>query len=152
MRLLLALLLAAGGAGCVDTRTCHNPQTWKVCPNTVAEPGASGTPPAITSLSLPTCVYLATPIATGTMHVTDPDSDQHLVKATFFAGVRTNESELPLDAAHQSGTEWDGPLNIEIVGAGGGMLMESTDDVVIEVTDAAGGQSVPYCGTMSVVR
>lgn len=153
MRLFGCIALVAVVAGCVDQKTCHQPAAWKPCPNTRAEPGASGTPPAIVELSLPTCVYVDTPVAMGSLHVSDPDGDATVVKATFFQGVRNNESELPLDAAHRSGTEWSGSFAVTLVGGGAsGMLTESTDDVMVKVVDAAGAQSVPYCNTIAALR
>lgn len=150
---LLAALAAVLLAGCVDTRTCHMPQAWKPCPNTAAQPGAAGTPPAIVDLSLPTCVFVDTPQATGTLHVTDPDGDAAVLKATFFQGRRNNESELMLSDANRSGSEWSGGITIVLTGAGGsGMLTESTADVVVKVVDAQGAQSVPFCNTISAVR
>jgi hypothetical protein len=148
--LALAALLAA--AGCVNTKTCHNPVAWKPCPNTSAQPGASGTPPAIVELDLPTCAYIDTPVVTGTLHATDPDGDIGTLKATAFQGKRVNESELSLDPASLTGTEWVGDFSLTLVDMSSGMLMESTDDVVVKVVDAAGAQSVPYCNTISAVR
>jgi hypothetical protein len=145
-------VIALAAAGCVDTRTCHKLQAWKPCPNTAAQPGSSGTPPAIVELSLPTCAYIDTPKVTGTLRVTDPDGDIGTLKATAYQGKRISESELQLGAAGLSGTEWSGEIDLTLVGADGSMLMESTDDVVIKVVDAAGAQSAPYCNTVSAVR
>jgi hypothetical protein len=147
----LAIALALGG--CVDTKTCHNPQTWKPCPGGVAEAGASGSPPSIVSLSLPTCVYLDTPVAMGNLDVTDPDGDAATLKATFSQGVRVDESEFMLDAAHRMGNDWVGAFSILLTGSGGSsVMMEGTDDVSIKVVDAQGGQSAPFCNSISAVR
>ena len=152
MRILVAVI-ALGLAGCVDTKTCHNPQSWKPCPNTQAQPGAAGTPPAIVELSLPTCVYVDQPIAHGSLHATDPDGDVAKLVATFYQGARNNESEILLAGTPQSGTELTGDIAVALQGAGGtGTPMESTFDAVIKAVDAQGAQSVPYCNAISAVR
>jgi len=148
--LLVAWL--AGAAGCVDTSSrCHTPATWKPCPGAAAEPGAGGTPPTIVLLSLPTCAYLETPSAAGMLHVTDPEADAQVVKASFYAGGRVNEAELQLDDAHRSAADWSGGLSIgapDAMANGG----ERTFDVRIKVADRAGNQSAPMCNTFSLIR
>src|SRR4051812_174849 len=94
---LLAASFVALAAGCVDTARCHMPTDWKPCAGESAQPGASGTPPAIVELSLPTCANLASPLIMGTLRVSDPDGDAQVLKATFFTGMRNNEDELELD-------------------------------------------------------
>ncbi len=152
VRLLAALAAAFIAAGCADSAACHMPTAWKPCAGEVAQPGASGSPPSIVDLSLPTCAYLDAPLVTGTMRVTDPDGDAQVLKATFFTGTRNNESELQLDDADRSGNDWSGTFSVVIVGASGGMVMEGSDDVRIKVTDRAGAQSVPYCSSIAIVH
>lgn len=155
MRSLFPFAAAAvllGTAGCVDTRACHTATVWKPCAGATAEAGASGTPPSITDLEMPTCAYLDSPTVSGTLTVSDPDGDAQVVKATFSQGVRTNESEAELDDAERNGNDWSGPFAIVVTGAMGGMLMEGTYDARIKVTDLAGGQSVPFCNSVSIVR
>ncbi len=148
-----AASLAALLAGCVDTKQCHVAVDWKPCPGQPAEAGASGSPPSIVELSLPTCAYLDAPQVTGTLHVTDPDGDAQVLKATFYSGgMRSNEAELELDDAHRAGNDWQGGFGLAITSAMGGMPMESSDDVVMKVTDRAGAQSVPYCNTIALVQ
>jgi hypothetical protein len=149
---VLAPLASLALVGCVDTRTCHTASAWKPCPGQTAQPGASGTPPTIVALSLPTCAYLDTPQVMGMLHVSDPDGDAQVVKATFFTGARSNESEVQLPDSGRSGNEWSGTLSLTLVGGNGGMLMEGSNDVVVKVTDRAGGQSVPFCNSIAVVR
>src|SRR5215471_12773446 len=103
------------------------PSNWKPCSGQPAEPGASGTPPSITQLSLPTCATINSPLVTGTLSVTDPDGDAQVLKATFFTGARNNEDEVQLDDAGRSGNDWSGSFAVVIQGAGGGMLMEGSD-------------------------
>ena len=138
-------------AGCVDSK-CHVPSDWKPCAGATAEPGASGSPPSIVELSLPTCANLSSPTVMGTLHVTDPDGDAQVLKATFYAGMRINEDELELDDAGRSGNDWSGSFSVVLRGPSGGMLMEGSDDVHMKVTDRAGAQSVPFCNTLSIVR
>jgi hypothetical protein len=148
----LAALLCA--AGCVDTNKCHMATAWLPCAGETAQPGASGTPPTIVELALPTCGFVDSPTVTGTIHVSDPDADSQLVKITFFAGKRVNEIELPIAAANAAMTDWSDALSVA-VGAesgGGGMSTEGTFDVRIKVTDRAGNQSQPYCGSIALLR
>jgi hypothetical protein len=152
VRLFAASVLAFAAGGCVDTSKCHTPTDWKPCAGQTAQAGASGSPPMIVQLSLPTCAYLDTPLVTGTLRVDDPDADQQVVKATFFTGMRNNENELELDDAGRSGNEWSGNFSVVLQGGGGGMLMEGSDDVVIKVTDRAGAQSAPFCNSIAIVR
>jgi hypothetical protein len=149
---LVALVAAAAAAGCVDTRVCHTPSPWKVCAGTSAQPGASGTPPAILELSVATCAYKASPAVMGSMRATDPDGDVQVLKATSFQGVRTHESELLLDDGGRSGNDWSGSFTLAVVDSGSGMLMEGTTDVVMKAADRAGAQSVPYCNSITIVR
>lgn len=146
----LALVLAA--AGCVDTSKCHAPSDWKPCAGETAEPGSSGMPPTIVQLSMPTCGYVDSPTVKGTLHVTDPDGDAQVVKSTLFMGARSNEAEVQLDDAGRNGNEWSGDLLLSIMTAAGGMAMQGTSDVRVKVTDRAGGQSVPYCNSIALVR
>lgn len=150
--LVLAAAAALGCAGCVDTKGCHMAHDWKPCANTHAEPGAGGTPPAIVELSLPTCAFVDSPSMTGTLHVTDPDFDAQVVDVTFYVGARTSVSQLQLADAGRAGSEWTGTLTIEAVSQAGGAAMEGTSDVRVKVTDLAGNQSVPYCGTFTLLR
>jgi hypothetical protein len=149
---LLAASFVALAAGCVDTAKCHMPTDWKPCAGETAQPGASGTPPTIVELSLPTCAALASPLIMGTLRVSDPDGDAQVLKATFFTGMRNNEDELQLDDSGRNGNEWSGNFSVVLQGPGGGMLMEGSDDVVMKVTDRAGAQSVPMCSSVAIVR
>ncbi len=147
------LLTLAALAGCVDTTHCHMATDWKPCAGEVAQPGASGTPPGIVELSLPTCAYLDDPTLSGTLHVTDPDGDAQTVKAAFYAGMRLDEVDVTLPDSGRSGTEWTGTVVLSTVANGGtAPMMQETDDVIIKVTDRAGGQSVPFCGSFSLVQ
>jgi hypothetical protein len=146
------IVIVVLGCGCVDTSKCHAPSDWKPCAGESAQPGASGTPPSIIELSLPTCAYVDSPTVMGTLRVTDPDGDAQVLKATFYTGMRNNEDELELDDAERSGNEWSGPFAVVLQGAAGGMLMEGSDDVRMKVTDRAGGQSVPFCNAIALVR
>jgi hypothetical protein len=152
VRLVAMLAAALAVAGCVDTKTCHVPSAWKPCAGETAEPGASGTPPSIVELSLPTCAYLTAPLVTGTLHATDPDGDVQVLKATSFQGARTMESELELDDLDRSGNDWSGDFTISVTMSSGTTPMESSVDVVMKVTDRAGAQSVPFCNTIALVR
>lgn len=152
VRLFVCSWAALVAAGCVDTKQCHMAVDWKPCPGEPAQAGASGTPPSIVQLSLPTCAFVDAPMVTGTLRVTDPDADAQVVKATLYTGMRTNEDELQLDDAGRNGNDWSGGLVVALQSAGGGMVMESSDDVVIKVTDRAGAQSVPYCNSIALVR
>lgn len=152
MRLFVTFVAALSAAGCVDTKACHNATAWKPCSGETAQPGDSGTPPTIVDLVLPTCVDLTSPTVMGTLHVTDPDGDAQVAKATFYSGVRNNESEFQLDDAERSGNDWQGNFALVITGPNGGMLMQGTDDVRVKVTDRAGGQSAPFCNSISVLN
>jgi hypothetical protein len=142
-----ALCLAA----CVDTKTCHMPSQWKPCAGQSAQPGASGAPPSIVELSIPTCAYKDAPIVSGTARISDPDGDAQVLKATSFQGMRNAESELELDDVRRSGNDWAGDFAVAVAGMDT-MLMEGDIDVVMKVADRAGAQSVPYCNTVSIVR
>ncbi len=153
VRLVVCSLAALVAAGCVDTKQCHMAVDWKPCPGQPAQAGASGSPPSIVELSLPTCATVAAPLVNGTVHITDPDGDAQVLKATFFTGgMRNNEDELQLDDAGRSGNDWSGSFGVVLQGAGGGMVMEGSDDVVMKVTDRAGAQSVPFCNTISILQ
>src|SRR5512146_2238048 len=143
VRLLVCSWAALVAAGCVDTTQCPLAVDWNPCPGEPAQAGASGTPPSIVQLSLPTCAFLDAPTVTGTLRVTDPDGDAQIVKATLYSGMRVNEDELQLDDAGRSGNDWSGGLVVALQSGGGGMVMEGSDDVVVKVTDRAGAQSVP---------
>jgi hypothetical protein len=152
VRLFVCAWAALAAAGCVDTKQCHMAVDWKPCPGATAQAGASGTPPSIVELSLPTCAFVDAPMVTGTLRVTDPDGDAQVAKATLYSGMRASEDELQLDDAGRNGNDWSGGLVVTLQSAGGGMVMESSDDVVIKVTDRAGAQSVPYCNSIALVR
>ena len=152
VRLLVCSLAAVAAAGCVDTTRCKMPVAWKPCSGQPAQAGASGSPPSIVELSLPTCATVDAPLVTGSLHATDPDGDAQLLKVTFFSGARDNEDEVLLDDANRSGNDWSGAFGVAIQGANGSMLMESSVDVVMKVTDRAGAQSVPFCNTVSIIR
>lgn len=128
------------------------PVEWKPCPGESAEPGASGSPPMIVELSLPTCAYLDSPTVKGTLRASDQDGDVQILKATFYAGMHINESELQLDDAGRSGNDWAGTFSVVVAGSTGGMVMEGSDDVRMKVTDRGGAQSAPFCNTISIVR
>ena len=150
MRFVLFAALV-GTAGCIDTKACHNATAWKPCAGEIAQPGGGGAPPSIVELSLPTCAYAEDPKALGTMRVTDPDGDAQVMKATFAIGARVNEDEAYLADAGRSGNDWSGPVGVGVASMGGAAT-EGTRDVRIKVTDRAGGQSVPYCNTLTVVK
>jgi hypothetical protein len=152
VRLAAMLAAALTAAGCVDTKTCHQPSAWKACAGEPAQPGASGSPPSIVELSVVTCTYKDAPLVSGTLHVTDPDGDAQVLKVTSIQGVRTNESEVQLDDLDRNGNEWSGSFDIQTVSQSSGMLMEGDIDVVMKVTDRAGAQSVPFCNTIAIVR
>jgi hypothetical protein len=152
VRCLPALVIVFVAAGCVDTKVCHTPIVWKPCAGQSAQPGSSGSPPSIVELSLPTCAYVDTPIAAGSLKVTDPDSDAAVVKSTFSAGARLDESELVLDDMHRSDTDWSDDFSLTIAAGSGGMLTEMTEDVSVKVVDTAGAQSIPFCHSISLVR
>jgi hypothetical protein len=136
---------------CVDTSKCHQATAWKPCPGEAAQPGASGTPPTIVSLSLPTCAYLAAPAASGELHVSDPDGDAQVVKGSFYAGPRVDESELQLSDGGRAGNEWMGALTLAVPGTMP-TRQPLSYDVRIKVTDRAGNQSAPVCNTFSLVQ
>jgi hypothetical protein len=152
VRLFVCAWAALAAAGCVDTKQCHMAVDWKPGPGATAQAGASGTPPSIVELALPTCAFVDAPMVTGTLRVTDPDGDAQVAKATLYSGMRASEDELQLDDAGRNGNDWSGGLVVTLQSAGGGMVMESSDDVVIKVTDRAGAQSVPYCNSIALVR
>ncbi|HEX6836697.1 MAG TPA: hypothetical protein VF334_09000 [Polyangia bacterium] len=152
VRLLVCSWAALALAGCVDTKQCHMAVDWKPCPGQAAQAGASGSPPSIVELSLPTCAFVDAPQVTGSLRVTDPDGDAQVVKATLYVGMRNSEDELVLDDAGRNGNDWSGDLSVALQGSGGGMVMEGSDDVVMKVTDRAGAQSVPFCNTIALVR
>ena len=134
-------------SGCVDATACHMATDWKPCAGVAAQPGAGGTPPSIVQLTLPTCAFLDSPTVAGMLHVTDPDSDAQVVDATFSAGPRINVSEVQLPDAGRAGTEWTGTLGLKSTA-----MSEGTYDVRIKITDLAGNQSQPYCGTLTMLR
>jgi hypothetical protein len=152
VRLIAASFVALAAAGCVDTTKCHTATEWKPCAGEAAQAGASGTPPSIVELSLPTCVSINAPTVTGTVRVTDPDGDAQVLKATLYIGQRNTEDEQQLADSLRSGNDWSGTIAVVLQGAGGGMLAEGSNDVVMKVTDRAGGQSVPFCNTIAAVR
>jgi hypothetical protein len=146
------LVLPLFSLGCVDLGKCYMPTYWKPCPGETAQLGSSGSPPTIVELALPTCTSINAPTLQGTLHVTDPDGDAQVLKATFTAGSRLNESEAQLSDLNRSGSEWSGGVAIVVTSTGGSTPMESTDEVRMKVTDVQGGQSVPFCDTLSLVR
>jgi len=156
VRLFVPLATAAAAllaAGCVDTKACHNPTAWKPCSGATAEPGASGSPPAIVGLQMPTCADLDAPTASMSLSVTDPDGDAQVMIATLYTGgVRNTSAEVALDDAERSGNDWNGTIDLVISGAMGAMLMEGSSDVRIKVTDRQGGQSAPFCDSIAIVR
>jgi hypothetical protein len=152
VRSLLAAIVALAAAGCGPDSKCHMPIDWKPCAGQTAQPGSSGTPPTILELSLPTCAYVDTPTATGTLRVTDPDGDAQVLKLTLFDGARENEAEIQLDDAARSGNEWTGQFVVAITGSSGGKVMEGSSDLHAKVTDRAGAQSVPFCNSIAIVR
>jgi hypothetical protein len=129
-------------AGCADDVKCHTPSSWPPCANATAEPGASGTPPTITSLVVPTCAYTSDPQVAGPLMYMDPDGDAQTVKVSLYVGPRQSESELTLPP---KGTSV--PLTIAIP-----MAMEGSYDVRVKVTDRQGGQSAPVCNTVTIFR
>lgn len=151
MRLLsLAALLLAG---CLDTTKCKMPSSWTPCAGQTAQPGASGTPPAITSLSLPTCAYVENPMVAGPIHVVDPDADTMTLKASFYIGQRVNEVDVPVPFNDAASADWIDTVAIKVVeSGGGGKLSEGTREVRLKITDKAGNQSVPYCGSLSLIN
>jgi hypothetical protein len=146
-----AVIAALLVAGCLDTTKCKLPSAWKPCAGENAQPGASGTPPGIASLTLPTCAYVETPTVTGTIHVVDPDADTTLVKASFYIGMRVDEVEVPVPAADAASADWTDTIDVTVMNSGG-TLTEGSRDVRLKITDRAGNQSVPYCNTLSLIK
>ena len=120
VRLIAASFVALAAAGCVDTTKCHTATEWKPCAGEAAQAGASGTPPSIVELSLPTCVSINAPTVTGTLRVTDPDGDAQVLKATLYIGQRNTEDEQQLADSLRSGNDWSGTIAVVLQGAGGG--------------------------------
>ena len=150
---IAALAVLGAAAGCVDTTRCHTAVDWKPCAGETAEPGASGTPPQIVELSLPTCASVDAPTVSGTLHVTDADGDAQVLKVALTSGgMRSDETELELDDAGRSGNDWSGSFSLMVTGSMGGMVMQGSDDVRVKVTDRAGGQSLPLCNTIAIVQ
>jgi hypothetical protein len=149
MRLVaLGLLVAGCGdivAGCVDTAKCHAPVAWQPCADGTAEPGASGTPPTISSLMLPTCAFVDSPAVSGSITVSDPDGDAALIKSSLYQGVRLLETEAMLPAMPMN--NYAGMLTIAF-----SMAKVGAYDVRIKATDRAGGQSAPLCNTITILQ
>ena len=145
MRLAPLLLAVAPlvAAGCVDSVRCHAPSPWPACTGETSEPGASGTPPSITSLMMPTCAYVSEPAVTGNLQVADPDGDAQTVKASLYVGPRLSESEVTLPASVTAPV----PLTLVVP-----MASEGAYDVRVKVVDRAGGQSAPVCNTLTLFR
>jgi hypothetical protein len=139
-------------AGCIDTQKCHQPSDWKPCAGETAQPGASGTPPTVLALSLPTCAFVESPMVLGTLHASDPDADAQVLKASFYVGPRVDESEVQLPASDASAADWTDQIAVTVVRKGGGAPSEGTSDVRIKLTDRAGGQSAPFCGTLTLLK
>jgi hypothetical protein len=104
--------------------------------------GASGTPPTIASLVMPTCAYTSDPEVSGTLMYMDPDGDAQTVKVSLYVGPRQSESEFTLPAMGTSV-----PMTVAIP-----MAAEGGYDVRVKVTDRQGGQSAPVCDTVTVFR
>lgn len=144
--LLLAPLSLLGG--CVDLNKCGLQQTWKPCAGETSEPGASGSPPSIVSFVMPTCAYVDAPVLTGTLNVSDADSDEQVAHVTTFqGGVRLAEADTVLDPSLLSGMNWSGPVLLTVAGSS-----PASFDVRVKVDDVAGGQSQPVCNTVSLVQ
>jgi hypothetical protein len=141
-------VLALPTFGCVDVHRCHDPVPWRVCDGETAQPGASGAPPSILALVLPTCANLDGPTVTGTLHVTDPDSDAQLVKLTVFSGARLSESEAALDDASRTTTDWEGTYALSLPTT---QRREASYQLRLKVTDRAGNQSAPLCSTFTLL-
>jgi hypothetical protein len=146
-----AVLFALLFTGCLDTAKCKQPSAWKPCTGENAQPGASGTPPGIVSLTMPTCAYVESPTVTGTIHVVDPDADTTLVKASFYIGPRIDEVDVPIPVADAVSADWTDSISVTVVSSGG-TLSEGSRDVRLKVTDHAGNQSVPYCNSMALIK
>ncbi|HEY2749228.1 MAG TPA: hypothetical protein VGL86_31640 [Polyangia bacterium] len=152
MRLVLAFAVALASAGCVSGK-CHTPTAWKPCSGDSAEPGATGTPPTIVSLDVPTCAFLDSPSVSASLHVTDPDGDAQVIEVSYFnGGVRVDESNIELDDADRSDNDWSGSFGLLLMAPGGGMPMPGSDDVRVKVTDRQGGQSAPFCNSIAIVN
>jgi hypothetical protein len=145
---IAALLLG----GCIDTTKCKQPSAWKPCAGESAQPGASGTPPGIVSLSMPTCAYVENPTVAGTMRVVDPDADTTTLKASFYVGPRVDEVDVPIPGADAALGDWTDTIYITVSSGGGGTVGEGTRDVRIKIVDHAGNQSVPYCNSLSLIN
>jgi hypothetical protein len=138
----LALLLLV--AGCVDTVKCHAPSVWPACSDATAEPGASGMPPVITVLSLPTCAFVEVPSVSGTILITDPDGDVAATKTSIYVGTRQSETDMMLPAGHMG--DYSGAFSVTVPGKPGAY------DVRVKAVDRAGGQSAPLCNTVTVLQ
>jgi hypothetical protein len=125
------------------------PSEWKPCAGETAEPGASGTPPAITMLAVATCAPLAAPVVYGTMQVTDPDGDAQLMKVGIYAGSRVDGTDVVLSPAGHSGTGWSGDVDFTVSNMS--VMTQASYDVRVKVTDVAGNQSVPMCNTITLL-
>lgn len=147
--LAIAALVAAG---CIDTAKCKQPSEWKPCAGESAQPGASGTPPRIVSLSMPTCAYVESPTVSGSIHVVDPDADTTTLKASFYVGPRVDEVDVPVPAADAALADWTDSIFVTVTSSGSGTVSEGTRDVRLKITDRAGGQSLPYCNTLTLVK
>jgi hypothetical protein len=143
--LLLAPLLVGG---CVDTNKCGLPQAWQTCAGQTSEEGATGHPPTIVSLSMPTCAYVDNPIITGTLHVSDAEGDEQVAHVTTSqGGARLAEADTQLDKSLQTGNDWTGPLLLTVSGS-----TPASFDIRVKVDDVAGGQSIPVCRTVTLVQ
>ena len=140
---LLAIGLLVGG--CVDAVKCHAPEPWPACAGAPAEPGATGMPPAITSLMMPSCAYVASPAVSGTIAIADPDGDTALIKTSLYLGARLSETEtmLPL----QTAKDFSGTFVVVVPMAAPGAY-----DVRVKAVDRAGGQSAPLCNTVTILQ
>lgn len=149
MRFWLSLWLAPLlVGGCVDLNKCGIPQAWKPCAGQTSEQGATGTPPAIVSLMMPTCAYVDNPIVTGTLKVSDADGDEKVAHVTTSqGGARLAEADTQLDPSLQSMNDWTGPLLLTVSGS-----TPASFDIRVKVDDVAGGQSVPVCNTVTLVQ
>jgi hypothetical protein len=134
---------------CVDTNKCGLPQQWQPCAGESPEPGASGSPPGIQSLAMPTCAYVDNPIITGTLQVSDADGDAEVVHMTTSqGGMRLAEADTFLDSVGtRTGNDWTGPLVLTISGT-----TPASFDIRVKVDDVAGNQSLPVCNTVSLVQ
>lgn len=144
MRLVaLALVLVLGG--CIDTVKCHAPQPWPACAGSPAEPGATGTPPTIASLMMPTCAFTSSPEVSGPIEIRDADGDIAVVKASFYVGVRLLEMETMLPATQMG--NFSGMFGVAVPMAAPGAY-----DIRVKAVDRAGGQSVPLCNTLTILQ